>query len=173
MIVTEFIEKYNAVRDKSSFLKERIVTNYIPYLTKVAECKEIVEKTSYTNTQPKMYLRDTPSKYILFILRLIILYTDIEISLGTENTIQDFDSINQLSYIVHDKNIGVISGLITAISDKEYSEFNNVLKMVEEDLYENERSMSGFLETKFAALLSSKDEIISIAKEIASNNINE
>ena len=45
MKIDDFVTMFKANTDKVACLKERVVTKYVPFLTKVAQCKAIVQST--------------------------------------------------------------------------------------------------------------------------------
>lgn len=141
MNVQEFINEYKEVENKTEYLQKHVVTDYIPYFQKVAECNKIVDLTMYkTINNKKTFWVDSPTRGNLFICRIISNYTDIEMG---ENVAESFDMLN--------KN-NLISEILHVIPEKEYKEFSTVLQMVTDDLMENTRSFAGYLTTKLDTL---------------------
>ena len=137
MTVKDFVEAFKT----SSFdVSKHITTKYLPYAEKMAEAKEIAERSTHIEVNGQQIFNvNTPMQYHLFIQRIITRYTDIEI----ENPVEDFDDLNE---------VGAIDAIIQAIPQREYAEFDTVVKMSMSDVMENERSFAGFLDTKFNAL---------------------
>ena len=112
-------------------LSHRITKRYIPYEEKIAECSNIVEVTSYIDMNgQKLYNRNTPSRAMIFSLTLIKKYTDIEINF--ENVLPDYNLLEEND---------LIEPIINAIPAKEISIWQTVMKMIEDDKAENERSL--------------------------------
>lgn len=142
MTIEKFINDYRNASKKEEYFARHIVTKYIPYEQKIAECKSIVDVTSYTEVNGrKVFKQNMPIQYLFFICRLISDYTDIDIPDDGIWTIY-----NEL------KKNDILEPLLTAIPKSEYAEFNTVLRMVYDDEVENYRSFAGFLDTKFEIL---------------------
>ena len=134
MTVQDFIEKYKTIPN-FKFIK----TEYIPYAIKMAEAREIVNRTMYIETdEKKKFWYNTPMQYHLFIQRLIANYTDIEI----QDPVEDYDTLNKE---------GLIEAIISAIPRSEYKEFDTVLRMTRDDEIANTRDLTSWLENKFDA----------------------
>lgn len=148
MNVEQFLERYNVVKDKDDFVKTHITNNYVSYSAKIDECREIIKRTSYKELQDKtIYWKNTPTQYLLFIIRLFTNYTDIELGEGAD-ILKSFDTLNR---------VGLINRFIQAIPQSEYSEWRNILEMCDNDEYENVRSLPSFIETKMEAMKLSLD----------------
>ena len=93
-------------------------------------------------------------QHMFYILTLISLYTDIEWNKDAGDNNENIDIYNELS-----KN-GSIYIIISLIEPFEKQAFDTVLNMVSEDVYENERSIPSYLDTKIDALSLSINEII-------------
>ena len=137
MKVKDFVEAY---KTGAFDVSKHITTKYLPYAEKMAEAKEIAERSCHIEVNgQQVFWQNTPMQYHLFIQRIITRYTDIEI----ENPVEDFDVLNE---------VGAIDAIIQAIPQREYAEFDTVVKMSMSDVMENERSFAGFLDNKFGAL---------------------
>ena len=142
MTTKEFIENYEGVKDKDKFLAECIVKQYIPYEEKMTYCENIIEKTTHKNIADKeVYWRNTPVQYMVFSLTLVDLYSDVNIDF--KNILKEFNALDE---------IGGIDALISFIPNTEYAKFKTILNMVSDDNYENLRSISSWLDTKFDAI---------------------
>ena len=143
MTVSEFVERYKELNedDRNSLVYDLITTEYVPYATKIADCKHIIQSTSYTNTEPNMFSINSPARYMLLNLQLIDRYTDLEIDYNKALEIYDvLDEIN------------AIDNIITSLPDKEVSKYCKIMKMMLKDFKMNERSMIGYLDSKMTAL---------------------
>lgn len=140
----QFISTLSRTSDikKSDFMRKHLTKKYVSYITKVAEAKEIIHKSSYIKIKDKeTFMQNSPTAYMLFIIRLFVLYTDI--TWEEEEVIQAFDAFCEN---------GVVELLVSAISPKEFDSFNTILQMVKDDEYENYRSLAGFFDSKVDAL---------------------
>lgn len=144
MKYSELVKSFNAATDakKASVVKKHIVVDYIPFNIKIAEAKEIVDRAHYTEISGKrVYQRNSPTAYYLFIVRIISLYTDIEWEKD-----EVVDMFNEFA------KSGLIDEIIMSLPKGEYDSFKTILDMVTDDDYENYRSLAGFLGTKLEAL---------------------
>lgn len=139
----EFIKEYQKAADKSRFMKKHIVNTYVPYEVKISESKEIIKRTCYKDVNGKrVYSQDSPSYFMLFMLRVITNYTDIEYGEGADALIA-FNAFSEAE---------LLEEIILAIPKKEYDTFNTILQMCKDDEMENYRSLAGFFDTKVDAL---------------------
>lgn len=155
----KFIDEYNVANDKTKYVQKHMLNSYVPYEDKVAECRTVVDITSHkmvnvNGQEHKIYWNNTPMQHMFYILTLISLYTDIEWEKDSGNSNENLKVYNELS-----KN-GSIYIIISLITPFEKQSFDTVLNMVEEDMYENERSIPSYLDTKIDAFSLSINEIM-------------
>ena len=159
MKIDEFIEKYKQLNndvDKVNLINSLITTKYISYATKIADCKRIIESTSYTNTDPNMFSINSPARHMLLNLQLIDRYTDLEVDYNKALEIYDMlDEINAINYI------------ITSLPDKEVSKYCKIMKMMLKDFKMNERSIIGYLDSKLASLEIVSEALNKIMEDIS------
>ena len=137
MTVQEFIEAYDRAPQKDQFLKRHIKTDYVSYFLKIAECHKVVEFSMYKEVDGrKVFWKDSPSLFQLFICRLLAHYTDVDLGNDSAN---GFDELNK---------VGLINAIIDQIPESEYKEWNTLLQMIADDEMENVRSFAGYLDTK-------------------------
>ena len=148
MRVNEFVEKYNEAEDKDSFIKSVLKEQYVPYEEKISDCKRIVDVTSYTNTDPNMYKKNSPSRKMLFWLTLIDKYTDIDIDFS--NALAEYNMLCQCKMDLLFDSFTYRTELPELIVI-EVDRYNDVLYDIEDDFEKNERSMIGYLDSKLAA----------------------
>lgn len=168
-----FVKTYKATskaKDKTfeEFINKHITTKYVPFLTKEVYCESIVRATSYVNNgDTKLVKINSANRYLFFVMRLIELYTDIELSdYGNDNGANlatDYDKLNE---------IGAIDVLVKAIPKSEYSEFTTLLNMKLDDLRDNEYSITALLYNLKNSLSISEDIINSAIEEITKQNEN-
>lgn len=166
--VDVFVKTYKATskaKDKTfeDFIAKHITTTYIPYLTKVAYCQDIVEKTSHrvAGKNRNFVTVNSPNRHLFFTMKLIELYTDIEF-----NTYEKVDKDNNIS-IDYDKlkECGAAPVLISAIPEEEFDEFTTILTMVIDDFYQNEYSLT--------ALAYNAKESLSLSEEVINSVIDD
>lgn len=147
----KFIDEYNVANDKTKYVQKHMLNSYVPYEDKITECRKIIDITSHkmvtvNDQEHKIYWNNTPMQHMFYILTLISLYTDIEWIKNSGDSNENLKVYNELS-----KN-GSIYTIISLITPFEKQSFDTVLNMVEEDTYENERSIPSYLDTKIDAL---------------------
>ena len=139
----EFVQKFKISKDKEALVKKHIKRQYVPYSEKLAEAKKIAELSTHTTINDiKTYRKDTPIIYFLKTIRLIALYTDIEEEVPS-NINKFYDSLAE---------VGAFDALLSQIPEGEITQFSAMIDMCVSDIYENERDLSAFLDTKFEAL---------------------
>lgn len=142
MKIKNFINEYNKSSDKQRFFKNHIVNQYVSYETKVSKCQHIVDLCMYKKIgEKKVFLQNTPGRFLVFTCLLITEYTDIEIPDD-----KWLDAYNEL-----DKAC-LIEPILAAIPEKENKEYSTIMQMVVGDEMENYRSFAGFLGTKFQSI---------------------
>ena len=128
---------------KEAYVKKHIVKDYLTYQEKIAEAKKIVEFSCYEEIQgKKVYKRNSPLAYMLYVLSIVEDYPEITWDKEKEN----LDVFNEF------ERLGVFDAIISQIPKKEHESFSTVLKMTSDDEYENFRSLAGFFDTKFDAI---------------------
>lgn len=146
MIVKEFVGYFRMAKDKKVECEKRVKKNYIPILTKIAECSHLVDITSRIKDETtgiESFQLNTPGRYIAFTMKLISLYTDIEIGNGLE-LYENFDELNEN---------GAIDILLSCIPEHEYKEFSTLLSMTVDDYMANERDLTAYLDRKMNDLM--------------------
>lgn len=158
-----FCKSYKAnakAKDKTfeDFIKKHITTNYISYLKKVVICEGIINATCRKQDGDRsLIIFNTPNLYMFFDMKLIENYTDIELKIDDEHSIDYYyDELNK---------IGAIDALIAAIPPSEYVEFKTLLDMQLDDFINNEYSIN--------ALLYNLKESFSISEEVINSVIEE
>lgn len=143
------------------FINKHIVTDYVSIVEKDALCTHIVESTCYVKEGDKKFIKfNSVGRYIFFVMKLIDIYTDIEI--GTDRLDLQYDELNK---------VGAIGALMDAIPESEYTEFSTILNMKVDDLRDNEYSITAMLyNTKNSLSLS--EEVIASALEEATKEEN-
>lgn len=150
MKVQEFVDKYNSFSNeeiKKKFIKERIVTEYVPYTKKMQVCTTIAKVTSINNVESdngnkEYYSCNSVLRFMLFQKHLFDLYTDIEMQDGEEG-VKEFELIDQ--YALND-------AIISAIPEREYANMQIILDMCVDDYAINENNIIRYIDTKLEAL---------------------
>lgn len=155
-----FVKSYKAnskAKDKTfeEFIQRHIITKYVPYLTKYTYCENIVKTTCHIKDGKREIIKvNSAMQYIFFIMRIIQLYTDIEID--EKKVVEEYDKLAE---------VGAIDTLVSAIPPSEYSEFSTLISMKMDDFRDNEYSLH--------ALLYNIKESFSISEEVINSVIEE
>ena len=169
MEYAKFIKDLKFTKDekaKREMVKKHITTDYVPYVSKVDLCKRIVKYSNEVITENReLKVKDTPVQYLLFIMNLIKLYTDIEFT--NEQNHEAYDALNQAG--VFEILFSPTSDSDSLISQKEYKEFQTILNMCNDDYYENYRSLGSILESKLEAINMMTNVVSEAFKEVAEN----
>lgn len=149
MTVKDFINNYKVTNNKEQFWKKHITTTYISIVDKEKYAMHIANTCNHKKVENRDVFRSNSlSVYLFFTMRLIDLYTDIDVAEG-EDIIKQYDELNEN---------GLIDKIIAAIPESEYKEFKTILQMKTDDLYQNEYSVP--------ALLYSIKETLSMSSEV-------
>lgn len=141
MKIDDFITEVLAARDKSLCMRNHIVTEYLPYAEKLAQCQKIAQASLYTVSEPSVFKQNTPLKTMLFSLSMFEKYTDIEIDFC--HAFECFDTLDKY---------GLNDIILTQIPATEVIKMQGLLDMVIGDRLANERDLISFFETKVDAL---------------------
>lgn len=158
--VDGFLREYSvAAKQQGSametFIKKHIITDYIEYATKCIYCDSIINATCYVKVGEKRIVRfNSSTRYLFFTMKVIELYTDIEIN--ADDVLGDYDKLNK---------VGAIGNLIAGIPESEYSEFYTLLNMKLDDLRDNEYCVTALL-YNFKESFSLSEDVI---KEVLSS----
>lgn len=158
--VDMFVKTYKAnskAKDKTfeDFIQKHITKKYIPFFEKASCCDGIIAATCYKKDgERKLVSFNSCFRYLIFIMKLIEYYTDIEIN--DQDIAGDYDKLNE---------IGAINTIINSIPEVEYTEFSTILNMKIDDMRDNEYSTT--------ALLYNLKETLSISEEIFASVIEE
>lgn len=136
-----------------------LITEYIPYCTKVDNCKRIVDATCYRinellETNVNQFRLDSTSQYLLYVMVLVDLYTNLDVDFGS--LANEYDLL---------KSNKVLDEILKKIPENEMVEFDRILEMVNADLMENERSLVSFIENKFLTMDTALSAMLKTAKE--------
>ena len=140
--VDAFLREYSVpAKQKGSamdtFIKKHITNEYVGFIEKCVWCDSIVKASCYVKDGDYEYVKvNSANRYIAFIMRLISLYTDIEIDFENAKFVEQYDELNKA---------GAINALIAAIPEDEYSEFSTILNMKMDDFRDNEYSITALL----------------------------
>lgn len=168
--VDAFIREYKVAAKQNEsvqkkFFKDHIVNDYVEILTKDAVCAGIVEVTCHDMDNDRNIIKiSSISRYMLFIMNLIDLYTDIEVKYEDNESVRIYDELNK---------VGLINRIISAIPESEYEEFETILNMKMDDFMNNEYSITALLYNLKQELSISEDIINSAIETIAKQDSNE
>ena len=141
MTVKEFVEKYNNLASeklKDDMINKSIVLSYLNYEDKCDMCARIISSSNYDNVNgEKIFKQKSTSRYMLTVLSIIDKYTKIDINFAGKNVLSDFNMLDKL---------GLIDGIINAISKTEITKIQKIMEMQLNDLEANERNIVSFIE---------------------------
>ena len=158
MKIDEFIRKYNSAKDKNKFLSDSIITQYVPYHEKIADCDGIIKACM---ERDGLYKVNTPAQYMMFIIQIITRYTEID---KDDKLLELFEKLDELD---------LISALMSKIPEREISSYNTLLDMIRDDYIDNNRTIMSFIETKVKALGLSVDAILDTLQKYVPQNESE
>lgn len=137
MTVQEFVDEYVTKNNSKKMIQEHIVTKYVPITVKQEICKQIIELSSHEIVDGrKVYQSNSTLLYMLFMMSIVRLYTDIVIQ-SEENQITDF---------LHLEQCGAIEEIYGSIPEIEMERFNTILKMCQDDFMDNNRSIFSYID---------------------------
>lgn len=158
MNIKEFVGYYKMSKDKKAECEKHIKeSKYVPYLTKIAECDNIV-KVTMENQSSGSYVQNTPGRYLYFNMKLVSIYTDIEMPM--ENGLQlteNYDLLNEC---------GALDILIDCIPKHEFKEFSTLLSMCVDDYMANNRDFTSYIDKKWESLMQLALNNIDTEKEL-------
>ena len=132
-----FLKNYKAHDGKKTmdeFINKHITVKYIPYLEKYAYCESIVKSTCHTDKD--IIKINRPGQLMSFLMRIIDLYTDIDIEFKNGKFVEQYDEL---------KKVGALDALVSFIPESEYIEFSTILTMAMDDFRDNEYSIEAIL----------------------------
>ena len=158
--ISEFINGYKLAKDKAKYVEPHITTKYVPFATKLASVKKIVDFSMYKEINgKKVFWTDSLLQYELITQTIIGLYTDIDLSDGSK---EDGAWLNGFDKLEETQAMGEIAKAIGA----DYQGFSTMLKMrVEDEVFNN--SLVNWLDTKVDAMGLTLDTIEGAFKELA------
>ncbi len=167
MKVQELVDKYNAFSNESlkeKYIKENIKDEYIPYTKKVDICSNIVKyttkrKISDGKNEKEIFYLDSANRYLLFQMKLIEIYTDIEFSEGVD-AIKEFELLDKY---------GINDLIVSNIPEREYTNFKVILDMATDDASVNENNFIQYIDTKIDAIRLTLDVFSDSISNIVSN----
>ena len=158
MDYTKFIAGYKTAKDAEEYTKKHIIKKYIPYATKLSIAKAIAQNCTHITIDDKtIYKKDTPAQYFTTIMQLIAQYTDIEFD--GPIVAEVYDSLAE---------VGALNSLLCVIPESEVTELRALVDMCVSDIYDNERDLTSFFETKVEAInLSINQMLLSFSDTLA------
>ena len=137
--VQEFVDTYKKTpeRQRESYLKSLVITDYVPFEMKVALMFDLVQKTHMDNGNVSV---KSPLCYALFMNLIVGEYLAVEID--KNNQMKDFNMMNKarlFDALMFSDEDGSI------IDENELEEFKMVLDMVKSDFMTNNFSTHAFV----------------------------
>ncbi|MCR4717538.1 MAG: hypothetical protein K5656_10180 [Lachnospiraceae bacterium] len=152
------VAQYKTSKDKETFIKKRIKTQYVPYVEKLREALNIANASTHIEIDSKqVYKKDTPMMRFLSMNKLVSLYTDI--TFDNSNVVGMYDALSKE---------GLMPLLLSSIPATEVSEFMSLVDMCVNDIYENERELSTIIENKLEEISLVVSQVFSTFEETLS-----
>ena len=156
MDFVKFIASYKTAKDTGEFIQKHIKKQYLPYGTKLALAQSIAKNCTHIEINGKsIYKKDTPSQYFTVIMQLVSQYTDITFDNNT--VVKAYDALSE---------VGALNSILSAIPESEVTEFRTLVDMCVSDIYDNERDLTSFLETKIDAAGMVGNQVLESLKEV-------
>ena len=143
MLISEFTKEFQNSKQKDKLIQKHIIKKYIPYTTKFNLAKKIVTTCSYKEVNGKrMFILDSPMRYLLYVRCIIEEYTDLDFDLIPETDL--FDLSKDIDFLEENH----ITEDIIKIIGRDADDFSKIINLVLSDEIDNNRSLIPFLETK-------------------------
>lgn len=161
--IDAFLREYSVVAKQKgtameTFMKKHIVTDYIDFIQKSVICDSIVKATCHAKEGDIEFVQiNSANRYLFFVMKIIDLYTDIEINVSEGNLAEQYDKLNK---------VGAIENILECVPGKEYEEFNTLLNMKLDDLRDNEYSITALLYNLKKSFVLSSDTIGAAIEEV-------
>ena len=141
MTIKNFIDEYKNASNKDAFIQKHIITQYVTFSRKNVLCKQLAQKTTHAyitvdEVDKEVYKEDSVNRYILLMMLLIQLYTDIDME---SMSYEDFSLLDE--YAIPDK-------IHQNIPERECSQWETLLRMHLEDIRCNERDLVAWLDQR-------------------------
>ena len=144
-----FVKLFNDIKDrdpekelakKQEFVAKYVDRTYMPYAIKMAEARQIVERTTNVEADgEQLFASSSPMRWVLYVMSVMLFYTSLEFS---NDVMADYDMLDEA---------GVIEYIFAAIG-KDTDTFQTVLNMTYDDYMTNEHDIVSFIQQKFAAI---------------------
>lgn len=143
MKVIDFVNEFKNVENKEEFVLQHIVDKYVPFIEKVERCKTLVRVTTekIIEDDRKIYSNNSSNRHLLHILNLMKYYTDLEIDFNSPADAYDMLTESKALYVIHEN-----------LPKGELAEWQMILDMELSDSYDNYRTMTSWLDSKFDAM---------------------
>lgn len=142
MDIKSFVKEFESVKDKTAFIRKHLKTRYVDYGTKISLCKSIIRQSMYKDINgKKMFVIDSPSRYLFFVLTIVSTYVDIEMPI---------DGVKRMQLIDEIEKYDLMDSISEALGN-EYTKFNALLSVMVEDEINN-NDLRSMLETKLETL---------------------
>lgn len=170
MTVQEFVEGYNKVKnaggDVYRYIEDRYIRDYIPQREKTSLCISIARTTSHKEIKisdketKEIFVSDRLNRYMIFMLKLVELYTDIDFNTDGTDIMEDYEALDEYDLIrtiivgeeVQDPDNPMNTIVRCGIPLVEYERFKMFMDMAIADVEDNENNIINFLNDKATAM---------------------
>lgn len=154
MNVTTFIKGTKGNAEKVS---KHITKQYIPILEKDAYMTKIADAGMHTQNDGRTFFKkNTVTIYVAFIMRLIDMYTDIDVKWDDAEFVKEYDALAES---------GLLDIVLDSIPDREYKECKTILDMKVDDTIINEYSTPAVLYNLIESSSLFSEMLTSVIKE--------
>ena len=144
MRVNELVEGYKKVGDKDGYLKRHIkVKEYVPFIEKATQAEALAKITTLKDGRVNV---NTPARFYLTYLRMIAMWTDVQIDFS--------DGVAQFDLL--DENGLVDKIVLEMIPERERDMFSSLIDMSSNDLMTNRYDVHAYV-----------DEILELIKVVS------
>ena len=162
--IKEFCENYKAknfmntkqgVEERIEWLRKELgVKSYVPFAEKRELCASVLD--ACCTREDGLVKVDSISRYILFTISIISLYTELEF-----NTDEEYDSLDEYDVLCESR---LLNPILELIGD-EYAACNNMLNMMLEDIIANNNTVEAVLGHTLGKVSDSLDGLIEVFAE--------
>lgn len=152
MTIKEFVDGYKNATDKAKYMSKHMVTDYIPYETKVAISRGIVAN-AYSDSIDN-HATDSTQAYLLFIVAVYNGYFDLQFTKG--KIIEEFNELEKEG----------INDRLSSVVGPDYERLSTVFNMVTDDYVEDHRSVGAVIANLVKLFNSLSDEIDKYAQKV-------
>lgn len=162
MTIQNFIEKFQndkventkiAPDTVSNYLKKELeIKDYVPFAEKRELCANVLNACN-TKDDSGLVKVDSVSRYIVFTISILTVYTNLEFSSGKDTEVDSLDEYDMLC------QTGLLNPILDVIG-AEYATCNNILNMMMGDIETNNNTIENVVATALGKFGDLADDLI-------------